>query len=348
MKKHAAFAILAAAAALAAPALANPAAAPAATGATAVTDSVSGVTTTTALLRGHVSLSDTSKTYYFEYGATDLYGNQITAKAVGTPQNAQAVQAKVTGLLPLTGYHYRLVVGNPGNLSYGADQAFQTKLLDSSDSTGTDSSGTTPSTDGSAPGGVLGNPGDDMPTEPPVIGETMGVGPASGSIRVRRPGDDGFMQLAGAAPVPTGTTIDARNGTVNLVTSLPDGTTQAAQFRGAIFSVGQSASGGGMTEISLRGGSFRGCSPVAPGRARVSAARSRTVRRLWGSDNHGRFRTHGHHAVATVRGTVWTVTDRCDGTLTSVAKGAVSVRDLVRRKTVLIKAGHRYLARAKR
>jgi hypothetical protein len=37
--------------------------------------------------------------------------------------------------------------------------------------------------------------------------------------------------------------------------------------------------------------------------------------------------------------------DRCDGTLTIVREGAVVVRDLARRRRVLVTAGHRYLAR---
>jgi hypothetical protein len=47
-----------------------------------------------------------------------------------------------------------------------------------------------------------------------------------------------------------------------------------------------------------------------------------------------------------VRGTVWTVADRCDGTLTTVKRGKVAVRDFRRRKTIVVRAGKRYLARA--
>jgi hypothetical protein len=46
-----------------------------------------------------------------------------------------------------------------------------------------------------------------------------------------------------------------------------------------------------------------------------------------------------------VRGTDWTVEDRCDGTLTIVKRGTVVVRDQVKRRTVTLKAGQRYLAR---
>jgi hypothetical protein len=72
------------------------------------------------------------------------------------------------------------------------------------------------------------------------------------------------------------------------------------------------------------------------------------VRRLWGRDNGGRFRTHGRHSHATVRGTRWVTVDRCDGTLTRVTEGAVSVRDRVRRRTVLVRSGHSYLAKSRR
>jgi hypothetical protein len=79
--------------------------------------------------------------------------------------------------------------------------------------------------------------------------------------------------------------------------------------------------------------------------AREAKGKRRVVRRLWGRDSHSRFRTHGRDSVATVRGTQWETTDRCDGTLTRVKKGAVMVRDLRRHRSHLLTAGHAYLAR---
>jgi hypothetical protein len=38
--------------------------------------------------------------------------------------------------------------------------------------------------------------------------------------------------------------------------------------------------------------------------------------------------------------------DRCDGTLTVVRDGSVRVRDFGKRRTVVVRAGNRYLARA--
>ena len=45
-----------------------------------------------------------------------------------------------------------------------------------------------------------------------------------------------------------------------------------------------------------------------------------------------------------MRGTTWTVEDRCDGTLTTVKRGEVAVRDFRLKKTILVKAGKSYLA----
>jgi hypothetical protein len=84
------------------------------------------------------------------------------------------------------------------------------------------------------------------------------------------------------------------------------------------------------------------------GRQTASLAKKRPkVRQLWAKDTKGRFVTRGRTAVATVRGTAWLTRDTCRGTLVQVTKGAVSVRDLVRKRTVLVRAGHRYLARVR-
>ena len=69
--------------------------------------------------------------------------------------------------------------------------------------------------------------------------------------------------------------------------------------------------------------------------------------KLWGNGK-GKFRTNGKYSAATVRGTIWLVEDRCEGTLTKVRRGTVQVRDFKRKKTVTVKAGHSYLARAQR
>jgi hypothetical protein len=65
-------------------------------------------------------------------------------------------------------------------------------------------------------------------------------------------------------------------------------------------------------------------------------------------DGSGSFRTRGQYSAATVSGTRWLTQDTCGATLTRVVRGAASVRDTVERKTVILRAGKRYIARRKR
>jgi hypothetical protein len=74
-------------------------------------------------------------------------------------------------------------------------------------------------------------------------------------------------------------------------------------------------------------------------------AKRKPVRRLWGK-GQGRFRTRGRYASGTVRGTNWLTQDFCEGTLTRVVEGVVSVHDLVTDKYVLVKAGKSYFTKA--
>jgi hypothetical protein len=48
-----------------------------------------------------------------------------------------------------------------------------------------------------------------------------------------------------------------------------------------------------------------------------------------------------------VRGTTWLVADRCDNsTLFAVREGIVLVRDFVKRKSIVLRVGQRYIAKA--
>jgi hypothetical protein len=176
----------------------------------------------------------------------------------------------------------------------------------------------------------------------PVLGRTVIVSPGAGKVLVRRPASPRFRALDDPARVPVGSIVDVREGRVELVSSLAaDGRLQSGEFWGSRFQVRQALNGRGMTSLVLRGGSFASCRSDGV----ASASSTRRVRSLWGRDRGGRFRTHGRQSQATVRGTRWLTEDRCDGTLTRVTSGAVAVRDRVRHRTVLVRAGHSYLAR---
>ncbi|MGH2945650.1 MAG: hypothetical protein ACRDPC_05210 [Solirubrobacteraceae bacterium] len=185
----------------------------------------------------------------------------------------------------------------------------------------------------------------------PKLGRSVSAVPAAGVVRVRLPGKRGFVALEDAEAVPVGTIFDARYGEVALSTALDrDGNTQTALFRGGKFDVRQRRRGRGRTHLHLRGGDFSSCARAGTGEASIAAKRRKRgkVRSLWGKDKNGRYSTHGRESAATVRGTEWLTQDRCEGTRTKVRAGAVKVYDRAKRRSVLVRAGRSYLARARR
>ncbi len=159
-----------------------------------------------------------------------------------------------------------------------------------------------------------------------------------------------------SGPVPYGSKVDVTNGRLTLkadvgtVTLYGDGK-DPAQFVPSRTSERVKGKKRALVQLTLIGGDFSACgasrrtasSPLA-GEAKK---KPKVVRALWGSGK-GKFRTRGRYASATVRGTIWLTADRCDGTLTQVRQGVVSVFDFTRKKTVRVPAGKSYLAPARR
>jgi hypothetical protein len=67
------------------------------------------------------------------------------------------------------------------------------------------------------------------------------------------------------------------------------------------------------------------------------------VRHLWGSGS-GHFATVGRDGFAGATEPIWLTEDRCDGTLFFVKHGTIVVRDFIKRRTVILHTGGRYLA----
>jgi hypothetical protein len=187
--------------------------------------------------------------------------------------------------------------------------------------------------------------GSSVPPPPPVLGQSVNADVRSGTVTVKVPGAAGYVALTDLTSLPVGSILDTREGAITLNTALPGGKTQSAIFHGGLFEVRQPQGAAGLTELVLRG-ALTGCSSAGARPAAVSNKKRKPPRRLWGSDSKGKFRTRGGNSVATVRGTSWYVEDRCDGTLTRVSKGSVSVYDRGRHRTVVVRAGHSYLARS--
>ena len=178
---------------------------------------------------------------------------------------------------------------------------------------------------------------------PPVAGKSVNIRLASGRVCFTPPKVRRCIRLTGGVQIPVGSKIDTRRGRVRL-TSAADrqGTEQSGWFYQGIFRISQTRGARPITELALAEALAR-C-PRANRSASAAQKRKPKTRKLWG-DGRGKFRTRGSFSSATVRGTKWVVIDRCDGTLTRVVRGSVTVRDRVRGRTVTVRAGKQYLAR---
>ena len=180
------------------------------------------------------------------------------------------------------------------------------------------------------------------PTPPPGPAPTPAVDvvavPAGGTVLVKLPGTSKFVALKPGQELPYGTEIDTRKGRVT-ITSIPKAGAppESAVFYDGLFKISYA---GGVTNLTLS-------EPLAacPKKGRASAAAKKAKsRKLWGKGK-GAFRTTGKYSAATVRGTTWLVQDTCAGTLTRVTEGTVTVK--AGKKTVVLRAGKQYLAKAR-
>ena len=114
-----ALSVLAGALALAAPALAG--AAPA-----AATGAPSHVTFSSAILFGSVNPRGEATNYVFQYGTTRGYGSQTPLAPAGSGSASFKVSQTITGLAPLSTYHYRILASSPSGATAGGDRTFAT------------------------------------------------------------------------------------------------------------------------------------------------------------------------------------------------------------------------------
>jgi CSLREA domain-containing protein len=180
----------------------------------------------------------------------------------------------------------------------------------------------------------------------PSNGEKVVVAPVEGKVLVKLPGTNKYVNLLELKEIPLGAVIDATKGKVTLTSIDPDGTEQTAVFFGGVFKVKQKEGAGLVVLELLDTGSCpaSGSSLGRPGGALAARPGKATTGKLWGS-GHGNFKTEGNQGSATVRGTIWLVEDRCNGTtFFKTRRGVVSVRDFVLHKTLSLPAGKTYVA----
>ena len=310
----------------------------------AATTEATDVGADSATLNGIVTPHGIATTYWFRYGTSALDA-QTTVASAGSGSEPVAVSLRATDLLPDTTYRVQLVAFSSRHVRAGGEVTFRTAPAPPPPPPPPPPRPLPPlpaliPLSPTAPGsGVFVAPA-------PVFGERVNVGVRRGIVTVRTSEGD-FVPLKGFASVPVGSMLNTREGSVSLTSALRDGGTQTGIFHGGLFTVRQPRTGRGVTEMVVRGRPIR-CARAAGGEADAAARRRRRPRSLWGNVRTGNFRIRGGNSVASVRGTIWYVEDRCAGTLTRVKRGRVRVRDLRRNRTVVVRAGESYLARDRR
>ena len=300
-----------------------------------------------AAFSGSVNPDGLATTAYFQYGippnaqgpegAGPTFTQFTSTQAIGSDFSSHAVSASASGLLPNELYDVQLVATNSAGTTYGPVETFTTALNE--------------------------------PPPPPVLGKQVNVTLVSGHVWIKPPpgkslgpaGDNaalskgqGFVPLTEARQVPTGSEVDALHGSLRIVSNTGKvGKTQTATLAGGVFKVTQTRTGisKGQTDFNLVESAFQGAPTYTTCKANykagdaTAASLSTKTLQLLKVSGHGKFRTTGRYSSATVRGTIYTVADRCDGTLTHVIRDTVLVDDFVRHKTILLHAGQSYLAK---
>lgn len=297
------------------------------------------VTATSASFVAIVNPNGAATTAQFQFNLDGKYGKLASVTQSTPTQNIggdfadHVVTATVSHLAPNALYHVRLAATNKNGQTLGTDVTFKTK------------SAAAPSA--------------------PTLGRTFNISPVSGVVLVKVNGL--FQPITQLRQFPKNTIIDALGGTLRLITAAgghpaadiaakpkkgkgkkTTGKTQTGTFGGAIFKVSQAHNG--LATLSLLEDAFKGapsystCKAKKAGDASAAALSSKSLQ-LLKANAKGKYSTKGKYGAATVRGTKWTIADRCDGTLVHDQTDSVAVNDFVRHKTVILHAGQSYLAK---
>ena len=94
---------------------------------TATTNDESDITASSATLNARINPENLATIYFFEYGTTTAYGNQvpIAPESIGSGTANILVEQPISGLSKSTTYHYRVVAENAAGKSVGKDRTFK-------------------------------------------------------------------------------------------------------------------------------------------------------------------------------------------------------------------------------
>jgi hypothetical protein len=86
----------------------------------------SGVTYSSATLSANVNPHGQATDYVFQYGTSHSYGSETPLAPAGAGSTVVRVSQTITGLAPLTTYHYRVLATNASGATAGPERTFTT------------------------------------------------------------------------------------------------------------------------------------------------------------------------------------------------------------------------------
>ena len=180
----------------------------------------------------------------------------------------------------------------------------------------------------------------------------------SGEVFVKLPArrgfqESGFIPLKGVAAIPIGSTVDARKGEIEMESAANGfaardrrAKRQSARIKAGMFAIRQKRAKRNAAKTATIGTDVALLSPPgaeAPCRRGPAKGIVRSVSMVV----KGLYRAIGGATTATARSATFATTDRCDGTLTEVGKGRISLAVKGRKKPVVVRGGAAYFAKAR-
>lgn len=173
---------------------------------------------------------------------------------------------------------------------------------------------------------------------PPVLGQSAEIAPLSGQVSVKEPGSNGFVPVKTITALRYGAVLHATGGHVQVIAANPGSGFESGEFYDGGFNLSQGMNG--VVQAQLNGKLRCGLEKKPLSLAHDASSKSF---KLWGHVK-GKFKTRGHYGSASVQGTIWLTQERCSGTFFHVVEGVLKIRDFSLHKTVIVRAGHSYLA----
>jgi hypothetical protein len=190
-----------------------------------------------------------------------------------------------------------------------------------------------------------------VPAPPPGVRPGLaGAAPVNGIVLVRRRGRRTFTRLRSDALIPAGSEIETTRGRVRIFAATnAHGGVDSAELFGGRFILRQKGRAHPRTTFALSQ-PLTGCRPAAATSATTARHHHHhhRKRRIWVTEQKGRFNTSAQYVSTSVQGTTWLTVDTCGASRVSVRHGTVVVHDLVHRRAIKLHGGQSVTVRKSR